>query len=101
MKGIDIYGGKINLTYKGSSTFKTMPGAFTTLVLLFIVIVYAALKINGMVYRYSPKVTKQSFQRDLSLAGSLQPFELGFDIAFGIGVFLDPAVGYYEVRHTN
>jgi hypothetical protein len=37
----------------------------------------------------------------LSKEPEFNPWELGFDIAFGIGMPLDPSIGYYTVQHIN
>jgi hypothetical protein len=98
---IDIYGQKISLTYKGEETYKTSPGAITTLILVVIICIYAGMKGNILLNKLSPTVTKQSFVNDLNIAGVLNPFEYNFDFAFGLPVTLDPTIGYYSVKFIN
>jgi hypothetical protein len=38
---------------------------------------------------------------DLDTAGTFVPGDYGFDMAFGIGVPLDPTIGYYTVTQTG
>lgn len=67
-KSIDVYGEKISLTYKGEETFKTYPGAITSLMILSLVLLYGVFRSYLLIYRVDPEVSKKSFQRDLSIA---------------------------------
>ena len=73
-----------------------MPGAFTSLVIVTLLIVYAVYRCNILFNRIDPQVSKQSFMRNLDLEGAIKPGEMEFDFAFGIGVPLDPSIGYYS-----
>jgi hypothetical protein len=45
-------------------------------------------------------VSKQDYTRDLTTFGGINPTEYGFEIAFGLGVPLDPKIGYYSVNEV-
>ena len=91
---MDIYGKNISLTYNGQPTYKTIPGTIASIILFLVVLTYAALKGNILFNKLSPTVTKDSFFNDLDTAGSFDPFNYNFDIAFGTGELLDPTLAY-------
>lgn len=72
-KTIDVYGEKISLTYKGEESFKTYPGAITSLLILSLVLLYGVFRSYLLIYRVDPDVSKKSFQRDLSVADQYRP----------------------------
>lgn len=50
-KGYDVYGEKVELTYKGEGTFKTKAGGFISIFLNIILLCYLGYKISVMVQR--------------------------------------------------
>lgn len=84
IKGIDLYGEKINLTYEGSETYKTYPGAFVSFIVLLVMVAYSIYRGVILINKMNPDVSKKSFLRDLNLAGDIKPYESGYNIAFGI-----------------
>eukprot|EP00347_Sterkiella_histriomuscorum_P023757 403333491 len=99
-KLIDIYGQQINLTYKGDDSFKTMPGAFASVLIIFMILAFSVFRSIVLFTRNDPNISKASFQQDLNTAGKYKPYEYGFDLAFGVGVPLDAKYGSYQIRET-
>lgn len=94
-RSIDLYGQKINLSYRGDDNFKTTPGAFATLCVLSVLLAYVVYRSIILFNRINPDVSKKGLLRDLSSAHSFSPQDYGFDFAFGIGKPLDPKYGFY------
>src|SRR5690606_34240000 len=78
-----------------------MPGAIASLLVIGLVVIYASLKCNDMVNKLDPTVTKQSFFYNLATESAYNPFEQNFALAFGVGSYLDPSIGYYTVNHIS
>ena len=71
------------------------------MLLLMLVFGYSVFRINDLVKRKNPVISKGSFMRNLNLEGAYQPSNFGFDISFGLGKYLDPKIGYYSVNQIN
>lgn len=48
-KWFDHYGEKVELTYKGESTFKTKAGAFVSIIIYLILMIYLGYKLSVMI----------------------------------------------------
>ncbi len=57
-KELDMYGESVALTYKGESSFKTVPGAVTTLIVLITMLAFATYRIIIFVNKDEPDVSK-------------------------------------------
>ena len=66
MKMCDIYGGKISLTYKGNTTFKTYPGAIISIILIFCATAYLAYRLNVMIVKGGTVINKNTVINDLN-----------------------------------
>jgi hypothetical protein len=84
-KSIDIYGQSINLTYRGSESFKTTSGALTSLFVLGVLLAYTAYRSYVLFNRINPDISKKGLMRDLNSEEPFRPQDFGFDLAFGIG----------------
>ncbi|CDW71369.1 UNKNOWN [Stylonychia lemnae] len=101
VKSIDIYGKKINLSYKGDDSFKTLPGAFSSLIVIFILLAYFAFRSYVLLSKSNPYLSKPTFLRHLLSEGEFKAMDYGFDIAFGINQELDPSIGHYQVNQVR
>jgi len=50
---------------------------------IIVLISFSAFKINVLIYKLDPYVSKKSLKRDLQTSGAVNPFDYGFDIAIG------------------
>ncbi len=98
LKGFDVYGEQISLTYQGDDTYKTVPGASVSIVVFAVILAYAAYRSLILFTLEDTKVSKKSFLRDLDQEAPLRPFDMGFDVAFGIGAPIDPSLAYMSAR---
>ena len=92
-KEIDLYGEKISLTYKGEQTYKTLPGAIISVLVLLTMLAFSTYRCLVFVTRDGPELSKQSFTRDLDHEEALLPNNFGFNIAFGLKRPIDPDYG--------
>lgn len=72
-KSLDIYGEKVSLSYQGSDTYKTSPGAVVSLIVIGVVVAYAAYRAYILVNFINPDVSKKSFLRDLDETDPYRP----------------------------
>jgi hypothetical protein len=75
----------VALTYKGESSFKTVLGAFTTLLVLITMLAFTTYRCLVFVTKDDPEVSTQNFMRDLDTADLFYPGKYGFNIGFGLG----------------
>ena len=97
-KNIDIFGHPISLTFKGNHSYKTTFGAFVTVIVGFGIMAYSLSRLQHLITRQDPVLTKKNFIRDLSGAPPFTPNEYGFDFAFGLNNPLDPSIGTYSAN---
>ena len=71
MKSIDIYGQQINLTYQGDESFKTIPGALTSVIIITIMLAYSAYRTYTLFARLNPNLSSPIFMQDLN---EIDPF---------------------------
>lgn len=64
-KNIDIYGEQVQLTYKGNSTFKSIPGAIISSIVLVTLISFSIHQSLQFVLRQNPNVSTQNFMTNL------------------------------------
>ena len=84
-KLLDLFSQKITRTYNGADRYRTRPGAAVTSLLVVCCLAFSLFRLNVMINRGSPTISKSSFMKDLGLSGPFYPFEYGFDISFGLG----------------
>ena len=93
-KEFDIYGEQIGLTYKGDSSFKTTPGAITSLLVLLCMVAFSIYRFSVFINKQDPDVSRQFFLRNLDSENeTLTPSDFGNEIAFGIGKPIEPEYG--------
>lgn len=80
----DSYGQPVLLTYEGEETFKTIPGALMSYLILLIMLLYAAQQGILLVTRGGAAVTMTMAYSNLNVTPPLIPNEFGFDIAIGL-----------------
>ncbi len=100
-KSFDIYGEQIQLSYQGSNTFNTTPGALVSLFILFIGFAYGAYRGFVLITLNDTNVSNASYLYDLDQLGAYYPSDYGFDLSFGIGTPLDPTLGYQTVNFVD
>lgn len=66
IKMIDIYGEKINLTYKGDDSFKTLPGASASIIIIVLLLAFSVFRMIVLFTKSDPNISKASFQYDLN-----------------------------------
>lgn len=72
-----------------------MPGASMTVVVFLVLMAYLAQTSNVLINWINPNVSKNNFQYDMQFEPPFIPSDYQFDIAFGLGVPLDPSIGIY------
>ena len=75
LKGFDVYGEQISLTYQGDDTYKTVPGASVSIVVFAVILAYAAYRALILFTLNDTEVSKTSFLRDLDQESPLRPFD--------------------------
>ena len=53
-KELDMYGEKMSLTYKGEPSFKTLPGAIVSLLVMIVMCALSAYKLNNFIFKNNP-----------------------------------------------
>jgi hypothetical protein len=101
VKLADIYGAKISLSFKGQSVFRTYIGGISSIVVLLAVLAFMIFRGNVLLNKEGTIINKNSFIKELNQQPEFNPWNFGFDVAFGIGVPLDPSIGFYTVRMYN
>lgn len=100
-KEIDYFGQKVNIKWDGKDEFKTSFGALVSLGLMLLLLAYTAYRLFYLVHRYNPTVTKTTLIRSVDEEIDFRPQDFGFDFAFGLGVPLDPTVGYFTLNYLT
>jgi hypothetical protein len=54
-----------------------------------------------MVTKSNPTIGTESLLRNLATEDAFYPGSTGFDFAFGIGIYLDPRIGYYTANQID
>jgi hypothetical protein len=70
---IDIYGHPINLTYRGSSTYKTLLGGLFTMLVRFLVLAFFLYEMMGVIYN-TPSIIVTTQHIDLTNDGTIYSF---------------------------
>lgn len=100
MKRLDIYGQAINLTYKGDLNFKTTPGAVMTILVFLMLLAYTTFRAVILLNKINPEISKKGMIRNLETTEAINPFDFGFDFAFGLSQPLDPSYGSYIAQQA-
>lgn len=100
-KGLDIYGQKIQLTYKGKNSFKTTPGAIVSLLVLMTMTAFLSSKLLILFNKSNPNVSKQNYIMDLDKAPVVNPQDYGFEFAFGLNKSFDSTIGSLNVNQVS
>ena len=66
IQGFDSYGQQISLTYKGDNSFKTLPGAFITILITIVVGFYGIYRCYVLFNRINPNVLLSTFVYSLN-----------------------------------
>lgn len=91
-RSIDIYGSKVQLTFKGKDKFRTSIGAFISLAVITIICIFIVFEIYMINNMLKPTVSVKSTLPNYVLnainntaAGTgFNPPSLGFDLAIGV-----------------
>lgn len=101
-KAFDRFGQRVNLTYNGKVQYKTTLGALMSFLLLVVIIGYMSYRLNYMVNRYNPTVSKSTLIKKEDFDVPFRPQDYGFSFAFGLkNATLDPSYGYYTVNYVS
>jgi hypothetical protein len=57
-KEVDLYGEKVSLTYKGEQSFKTMPGAIVSVIVILVILAFSIYRCFAFVNRSDPSLSK-------------------------------------------
>ncbi|CDW79323.1 UNKNOWN [Stylonychia lemnae] len=82
-KNVDVYGQKIQFTYKGKMSYKTAYESYLLYTKKF------------------PTTFTKYFLRDINNQDSLSPQDNGFDLAFGVSKQIDPSYGGFIAYQTS
>ena len=96
-----MFGESISITWNGEDTYKTMPGATLSWIILIIMAAYSIYRIIYMVNRWNPAVAKTTLIKTAEEDLPFSPSETGFDFAFSLNNNLDPTYGNFTVRYIN
>ncbi len=72
-KEMDLYGEQVSLTYKGDQSYKTIPGALMSLIVVLTIMAFGTYRCSVFVMKDDPNLSKQSFTRDLDRDDALIP----------------------------
>ena len=62
---LDMFGVKVTLTYKGKTSYSTVPGIITSIILLALICSFAAYQFYQMIFGLNPKISQLVLMRDL------------------------------------
>ncbi|CDW85614.1 UNKNOWN [Stylonychia lemnae] len=100
MISFDNFGRQIKLYYKGQDTLKSNFGAFMTLIYILLLVTFILYRTVVLVQKSEVKASKYSFVQKLSQAEPYNPYQYGFNYAFGIQKYLDPTIATYSIIYT-
>ena len=81
----DVFGEKVHFTYKGKMSYQTSIGAFISIIIKCIMILFIVYEAYTIFTRKHPAISVKISHHDLSVEpGTVFPFKYGFDIALGL-----------------
>jgi hypothetical protein len=84
-KSQDVFGESVHFTFKGKSHFKTAYGAFFSILIKIIMVIFIIYEIYIIVTRKHPAVSIKEVLNNMDdTHGGMAPFHYGFDIAVGL-----------------
>lgn len=102
-KDLDMFGAKVELNFKGSSSYKTKIGALLSIMVIMLLTAFGVFRLTVLIYNLDPDVSKKGLKRDLKTTEAFNPFENGFDVAIGLtGIgAIPPKYGYLGLRYIH
>jgi hypothetical protein len=80
-----VFGESVHFTFKGKSHFKTAYGAFFSILIKIIMIIFIIYELYIIITRKHPVVSIKEVLNNMDdTHGGMAPFHYGFDIAVGI-----------------
>ncbi len=84
-KSQDVFGESVHFTFKGKSHFKTAYGAFFSVLIKIIMIIFIIYELYIIITRKHPVVSIKEVLNNMDdTHGGIAPFHYGFDIAVGL-----------------
>ncbi|TNV84899.1 hypothetical protein FGO68_gene5340 [Halteria grandinella] len=83
-RSLDVFGEKVEFTFKGKRTYQTSVGAFFSLLIKLTLSCFIFYEMFVIFSRKHPAVSIKHNFIDLESSGSLNPFKYGFDLAVGL-----------------
>ena len=84
-KSQDVFGESVHFTFKGKSHFKTAYGAFFSILIKIIMVIFIIYEAFVIFTRKHPVVSVKEVLNNMDdTNGGLAPFHYGFDIAIGL-----------------
>jgi len=102
VRKLDIFGSKINLTFKGNHAYKTNFGACMTMIVIIAIILYALLGISKLLTNEIVGVHESKMFVNVDQSDAFDPTKVGFRLGFGFyGTDFDPKFGTFELQQEN
>ena len=84
-KSQDVFGESVHFTFKGKSHFKTAYGAFFSILIKIIMVIFIVYEFYIIITRKHPVVSIKEVLNNMDdTHGGMAPFHYGFDIAVGL-----------------
>ncbi|TNV85024.1 hypothetical protein FGO68_gene16794 [Halteria grandinella] len=80
----DVFGQKVEFTYKGHRHYRTTIGAVVSILLKLVLFMFIFYEMYVIFSRKHPTVSTKYIMRNPDSPFALSPFEMGFNMAFGI-----------------
>ena len=73
IEGVDLFPQRVQLTFKGKSSFATFPGTISSIVVMAVLLSFITLKFWTLINRLNPSVSGQSFIQNLNTVPEYRP----------------------------
>ena len=107
IKGADLYGKSIVLTYEGGDKFKTFLGAYASVAIVSAILVYFILQLRVMFLRDNTTNSKNSLQKELNTDTEIHNIgfnniNFGMEISYnGVNLLSDPSYFTYTLKQVK
>ncbi len=101
IRKLDVFGVKINMTYEGEESFKTLFGAILSIFVVIILVSFLSYKGIIMFNRLDAKTYKQTFMKNLHDEPPFDIYKMGFSFAFTATNPPDPIYGTFGLNYIN
>ena len=99
---MDVFGSKIELTYKGDHQYKTRFGATMTFLVGIMVASYATFGFTDLLNHKIESISVVNNFEDVNIVEGFDPSKYGFKFAWGFSGFeMEPRIGKFELVHRT